>query len=114
VTAECVAHAGTAAERTCAFCGSPRCGACLTYEVDGEPACEACGSGMAERSRAIGSGVIGVVAVGYLATLAVGVGLFHARPFVSGVAAIVAITVARALQLLLRAPAVLTRRSGDR
>ena len=112
--AECVAHVGSAAERTCAFCGSPRCRACLTYDVDGEPACEDCGGRMAERSRTIGFGIVGVVAVGYLATLAISVGVFQAQPFIGGLATIVAVAVARALQLLFRAPAVLTRRSSDR
>jgi hypothetical protein len=69
---------------------------------------------MAERSRILGFGMIAVVALGYLAALALGVGLFQARPFIGGVATIVAIAISRGLLLFLPTPAVLTRRSGDR
>ena len=47
--------------------------------------------------------------VGYLATLALGVLAFRAKPFVGGIAAIVAIALGRALQMVLRPPDVKRR-----
>jgi hypothetical protein len=63
-----------------------------------------------EDSHALSSGLLAFVGVGYLATLAIGIVLFKARPFVGGLAAIVAIAFGRALQLVVKAP-VVTRRS---
>jgi hypothetical protein len=52
------------------------------------------------------------VGVAYLATLAVAYLVFRARPFVGGLAAVVAITLGRALQIVLHIPNVTRRPSG--
>jgi hypothetical protein len=57
----------------------------------------------------LSSGLLALVAVGYLATLALGTVLFKARPMVGGFAAIVAIGLGRGLQLLVKTPAVARR-----
>lgn len=46
--------------------------------------------------------MLAFIGVGYLGALAVGVQLFKARPFVGGVAAIVAIVLGRVLQVLIK------------
>jgi hypothetical protein len=68
-----------------------------------------CGTREAERSRSLGAALLGFVSVGYLATLAVGYEFFRARPFVGGLAAIVAIGLARALMAIMRLPLVARR-----
>ena len=81
----------------------------ITYEVDGRPACAPCGANATERSRTLGSTVLALVGVGYLATLALGYVVFRARPFVGGLAAVVAIALGRVLQGLVRFPRVARR-----
>jgi hypothetical protein len=107
---ECAAHPGTPATQTCAACTKACCDHCASFDVDGKPACEACGAAADERSRALGSALLTFVGVGYLATLAIGYLLFRARPFVGGLAAVVAIALGRALQMYLR-PQVVSRRA---
>lgn len=51
--------------------------------------------------EARGTVVIALVATVYLATLAIGLVVFRAKPFVGGLAAVVAIVVGRALQVWL-------------
>jgi hypothetical protein len=87
------------------------CERCLVYDVDGSTACESCAALEDDKSRAIGSAMLAFVSAAYLATLAVGYLVFRARPFVGGLAAVIAIAVGRALQTYLRPP-VVTRRSG--
>ena len=86
------------------------CDACASFEMAGGWCCEACGHRQEDQARELGSGLLALVGVGYLATLAVGIVLFKARPFVGGLAAIVAIALGRALQMLVRTPAVSRRR----
>lgn len=107
-----MAHAGVTATDACSACNKPRCERCLTYEVDGDLACNECGAMEDDRSRSLGSALLALVAVGYLATLAVGFLVFRARPFVGGLAAVVAIALGRALQLFLQVP-IVTRRIPD-
>ena len=98
----------------CAVCFKNLCDACATYELDGSAAAaSAAAAPRRTRRNALSSGLLALVGVGYLATLAVGVVLFKARPFVGGLAAIVAIALGRALQLLVKAP-VVTRRMSPR
>jgi hypothetical protein len=94
----------------CSACEQPRCDRCLTYDVDGQPACNSCGALEDDRSRALGVALLGFVSVGYLATLAIGYVVFRARPIVGGLAAVVAIALGRALQMFFR-PSIVTRRS---
>lgn len=110
---DCAAHPGTAGEASCARCSRALCDACAAYDVDGAACCEACGRDAEERSHAIGSSLVALVGVGYLATLALGVLVFHAKPFVGGLAAIVAIALGRALQVFLK-PATVVRRFARR
>jgi hypothetical protein len=89
------------------------CEACAGFAVDGQTCCEACARDEEALSRDLGAALLALVGVGYLTTLALGYVLFHARPFIGGLAAVVAIALGRALQLLLRRP-VVTRRTAPR
>lgn len=106
---ECAAHAGTPVTERCSACERPSCERCLVYDVNGQPACDDCGASEDDRGRALGAALLAVVSVGYLATLAIGYLVFRARPFVGGLAAVIAIVLGRALQIFLRPP-VVTRR----
>lgn len=106
---QCAVHPETAALGPCAICFKNLCEACATFERDESPCCERCGHAAETERNELGSGLLALVAVGYLATLALGTVLFKARPVVGGVAAVVAIGLGRALQLLVKVPAV-TRR----
>jgi len=57
--------------------------------------------------------MLAFVGVGYLATLAIGILVFRARPFVGGLAAVVAIALGRVLQLFVR-PRIVIRRPDAR
>lgn len=83
------------------------------WAVDGTPACDACARQAEERGRDLGAGLLACVGAGYLAALAVGFLVFHARPLIGGLAAIVAIALGRGLTGVLKRP-VLTRRSAPR
>ncbi len=84
------------------------------YDVDGSVACEACGAVEDDRSRTVGLALLAFVGVGYLATLAIGIAVFRARPFVGGLAAVVAIALGRVLQIYFRPPVVTRRSSAPR
>jgi hypothetical protein len=101
---KCVAHPDANAAERCAACDKALCSACIAFDVDGKASCEACGVAAEERARALGTGLLALVGVGYLATLAIGVALFHARPFIGGIAALVAIGLGRVLQLVIPLP----------
>ena len=105
----CAVHPEAEASITCPLCERGACDACATYEVDGRVCCERCGEAEDARSRGLGVAVVALVGVGYLATLAIGVLLFRARPFIGGLAAIVAIGLGRTLQLAMRPPVVVRR-----
>jgi hypothetical protein len=107
---ECAAHPKVDAMEVCSICKTPRCNACLRFHVDDQLACSDCGPLAEERGRAIGSAVLGLVGVGYLATLAVGFMIFKARGYVGGLAAVVAIALGRVLQMYLRMPVVTSRK----
>jgi hypothetical protein len=110
---QCAAHPDVEARGPCAVCKKNLCDACATYELDGSPSpsscCEACGRTQEDDNNALSSGLLALVGVGYLATLAIGIVLFKPRPFVGGLAAIVAIALGRALQLLVK-PTTVSRR----
>ncbi len=82
------------------------------WTVDGQPACDSCAQDAEARSRDLGAGLLALVGVGYLATLAIAYLVFKARPLIGGIAAIVAIALGRALQLVIKRP-VLERRSSS-
>ncbi|HSO35343.1 MAG TPA: hypothetical protein VLT33_22595 [Labilithrix sp.] len=107
---QCAAHPDRAAVGPCASCFKELCDSCAAFDIDGDFGCEACGRRREADAAELSSGLLAFVGVGYLATVAIGVVLFKAQPFVGGLAAIVAIGLGRALQLLVRGPAV-TRRS---
>jgi hypothetical protein len=106
----CAVHPETEARGPCAVCSKSLCDACSTYELDGSSCCERCGAEKEDDGHALSSGLLALVGVGYLATLAIGIVLFKARPFVGGLAAIVAIGLGRAMQLLVKTPVVTRRR----
>jgi hypothetical protein len=108
---QCATHPETEARGACAACFANLCDACSTYELDGAPCCERCGRAKEDDRNALSSGLLALIGVGYLATLAVCVVLFKPRPFIGGLAAIVAIALGRALQLLVKGPQV-SRRLG--
>lgn len=68
--------------------------------------CVACADLADERARSLGSLVFALVGVGYLAALAIGYVVFRGRPFVGGIAAVVALALGRALQITLRLPPI--------
>jgi hypothetical protein len=107
---ECAAHEEDTTTGRCSACDRPGCERCLAYDVDGRVACAKCGAIEDERSRSLGSALVALVSVGYLAALAIGYLVFKARPFVGGLAAVVAIALGRTLQLYLRPP-IVTRRA---
>jgi hypothetical protein len=100
---ECAAHPDRNAVGPCASCDKQLCDACATFESDGAWCCEPCGRRQEDDARELGSGLLALVGVGYLATVALGIVLFKARPFVGVLAAIVAIGLGRTLQMLVRA-----------
>lgn len=103
---ECSAHPDVTVMDRCSLCDEPCCERCLTYDVNGHAACAACGRAEGDRSRTLGSALFALVALGYLVALGIGYLLFRARPFVGGLAAVVALALGRALQLSLRIPIV--------
>lgn len=107
-TNDCAVHAGTPASSSCASCGKPACERCLAWAVDGRPVCDACGPEASERNRNLGSALLVLVGVAYLAALAGLWLVFRSRPIVGGLAAISAIVVGRALQAYL-GPRAVTR-----
>jgi hypothetical protein len=106
---KCAAHPQVDATGTCATCKKAVCSGCTVYEIDGQPCCAACGHAEDEQTRAVGSALLAFVGVGYLAALAIGVVVFSARPFVGGLAAIVAIALGRTLQVVIQPKAVVRR-----
>ncbi len=107
---DCAAHPGIEAQGPCAVCFENLCDACATYHLDGASCCERCGRTKEDDGNALSSGLLASIGVGYLATLAIGVVIWHARPFVGGLAAIVAIALGRIMQLVVKTPLV-TRRA---
>ncbi len=115
----CAAHSEVEARGSCAVCFKSLCDACATYELEivsetrvsetRACCCERCGRMKEDDESALRSGLLAMIGVGYLATLAVGIVVFKARPFVGGLAAIVAIALGRLMQLLVKVP-VATRR----
>jgi len=87
------------------------CEACARYEIDGHAACEACGCAEEAKSRDVGSGLLALVGVGYLAALSLGVLIFQARPLVGGIASIVAIALGRIVQFFVKPSSVKRRAS---
>jgi len=81
------------------------------WDVDGRSSCDACGSAVERSSSQLASGLLLVVGVVYLATLAGLVYLFKAQPFVGGLAVIVTIAVGRGLEVLVKRPLV-TRKTS--
>jgi hypothetical protein len=107
---ECADHPGKETTLACSSCKRAMCDACATFTIDDASSCEACGRDAEDRARSLGSGLLALVGVGYLVTLAVGVVAFKPRPFIGGVAAVVAIVLGRFLQRFVRSPRV-SRRS---
>jgi hypothetical protein len=107
---QCATHPEIEAQGPCAVCAKNLCDACATYDLDGAPCCERCGITKEEDSQALSAGLLTTIAAGYLATLAIGIVLFKARPFIGGLAAVVAIGLGRAMQLMMKPPSV-TRRA---
>ena len=105
----CAAHPEVEARGPCAFCFKSLCDACASFEHDGSPCCERCGRMKEEQRNDLSSGLLALVAVGYLATLALGSVLLNARPIIGGLAAVVAIALGRAMQLLVHSRAVSRR-----
>lgn len=102
MTVDCPDHPGHEAKTRCAACNRPICPDCTTFELEGRVFCAVCGEKEEGRHHELGSLLLGVVAVGYLAALAVGAVVFRGGPVAGGIAAIVAIALGRVLQLLLR------------
>jgi hypothetical protein len=69
-----------------------------SWAVDGRPACDACAREAEARGRDLGAGLLALVGVGYLGTLALGYEIFHARPLIG------AIALGRVLQFWLKRP----------
>ncbi|HVJ93028.1 MAG TPA: hypothetical protein VM580_24670 [Labilithrix sp.] len=110
----CAAHPETPCTTSCSICKKAACERCLTYEVEDAIACRTCGAAEGDRGRALGSAMLALVGVGYLATLALGYVFFRGRPFVGGLAAVVALALGRALHTYLKLPMVSRRSSAPR
>jgi hypothetical protein len=109
---DCAAHPGIEAKGPCAVCFKNLCDACATFDLDGASCCERCGRAKEDDGNALSSGLLASIGVGYLATLAIGVMIWHAQPFVGGLAAIVAIALGRVMQIVVKTPRV-TRRASS-
>ncbi len=110
----CAGHPETEALGSCGVCFKNLCEACAPFECDGSLCCERCGRLQDAERNDLSSGLLALVAVGYLATLAIGSVLLKAKPVVGGLAAVVAIALGRALQILVQTPAVSRRIPGAR
>lgn len=106
---QCATHPELEARGPCAVCSKNLCDACSSYELSDAPCCERCGRDKEDERNALSSGLLALVGVGYLATLAIGITLFKPRPVIGGLAAIVAIALGRVLQILVKGPAVRRR-----
>lgn len=102
-------HAGIETSKTCTACKKAACEKCATFTMNGETCCDACGSAEEDRARFLGSAMLALVGVGYLATLAIGILVWKPRPYVGGIAAVVAIALGRVMQLFVR-PSTARRR----
>ena len=109
---QCAVHLEAEAPSSCAVCHKNLCDACAAFDVDSAACCERCGVLEEQHSQALSSGLLALVAVGYLATLAIGILLFKPRPFVGGLAAIAAIALGRGLQMVVKTPVVTRRFAG--
>lgn len=98
---ECAVHPGTAAAEGCDACSAPACADCLRTDGGGRALCQGCDAAESERSVTVGSTLLVAIAAAYLAALAVGYVVFKGRPFVGGLAAVVAIGLGRGLQRIL-------------
>ncbi len=105
----CAAHSERASIGSCVSCSKELCEACAVFAIDGDFGCERCGRQREAEAAELSSGLLALVGVGYLATIALGIVVFKPQPFVGGLAAIVAIGLGRALQLLVHTPAVSRR-----
>jgi hypothetical protein len=105
---DCNAHPG-AGTAICGGCRRPTCTRCLTDSIDDVDVCTSCARAAEADSDALGAAGVGFVGVGYLLTLALSYRIFHARPFLGGLAAIVAIALGRVLQTFFRPKSVIRR-----
>jgi hypothetical protein len=114
----CAVHPEIEACGPCAVCFKNLCDACATFDLESKgsrsPCCERCGRSQENDSDALSSGLLALIAVGYLAALAIGVSVFKAQPFVGGLAAVVAIGLGRAMQMLVKTPTAMRRLSAAR
>jgi hypothetical protein len=106
---DCAAHPDQVSAGPCAVCFKNLCEACATFERDGSLCCERCGRIAEADHDDLSSGLLALVAVGYLATLVIGTAVLRARPLVGGLAAVVAIALGRTLQLVVKGPVVSRR-----
>ena len=106
---QCAAHPDTESAGPCALCFKNLCESCATFERDGSLCCERCGRTAEKDQNELSSGLLALVAVGYLATLVVGTTVLRAKPIVGGLAAVVAIALGRTLQLIVKGPVVARR-----
>ncbi len=93
----CAVHTDVPARATCAICKNALCAACASFQIDGARACESCGAKERRATDRLGSALLAVVAATYLATLALCVLVFKARPLIGGIAVLAAILCGRML-----------------
>ncbi len=98
-TGMCETHNDRARVGRCLVCRRELCAECATFEVGRGVACGPCGDAEIARAPRSGMLAVGLVALGYLAVVAIGVGLFKGRPLVVGVAALFAVFLSRLLPL---------------
>lgn len=109
----CAAHAARPATATCATCRVGLCDGCHAFDVDGEPACAACGLKERATGEAIGGAQLAVTALAYLTFLALAIVWSKPKPLLGGLGAIFAIAFGRVVSMFLR-PRVVVRRRAEK
>ncbi len=106
----CAVHPDAEPVAKCWACEKSLCDECHAFDVDGQPACAACGADQRGTGEAIGGAQLAVTALGYLGFLAIAVSLFKPRPIVGGLGAIFAIAFGRAVAVFFKPRVVVRRR----
>jgi len=95
----CESHPDRSRVGRCVVCRRELCAECAVYDVGDHVACGPCGDAEIARAPSSGLVTVGLVALGYLAVVALGITIFKGRPLVVGVAALFAVFLSRVLPL---------------
>jgi hypothetical protein len=95
----CEAHPDRSRVGRCVLCRKELCAECAVYEIGRGVACGPCGDAEIARAPRSGMTALGLVALGYLAVVAIGVLAFKGKALAVGVAALFAVFLSRLLPL---------------